>query len=107
MPTGLTRAKARGTLPSMRKVKSPFHEQEATARLDPGGRMAIPLRFLKKLRLKPGDEVRMTFDEDGLHVWSATGKLRRIQRFARTLVPEGTLVSEELIEDRKREAALE
>jgi bifunctional DNA-binding transcriptional regulator/antitoxin component of YhaV-PrlF toxin-antitoxin module len=91
----------------MRKVKSPFNEEEATARLDPGGRMAIPQKFLKKLRLKAGDEVRMTFDADGLHVWSATGKLRRIQTFARTRVPTGALVSEELIEDRKREAELE
>jgi len=107
MTTGLTRTRTRGTLPPMRKIKSPFNEQEATARLDPGGRIVIPHKFLTKLRLKPGDEVRMTFDADGLHVWSADGKWRRIQAFARTKVPAGTLVSEELIEDRKREAALE
>jgi len=107
MSTGLTRSRTRGTLPPMRKIKSPFNEQEATARLDPGGRVAIPHKFLKKLRLKPGDEVRMTFDADGLHLWSADGRWRRIQAVARMHVPEGTLVSEELIADRRREAELE
>ncbi len=107
MPTGLTRARTRGTLPPMRRIKSPFDEEEATARMDPGGRVAIPLKFRRKLRLKAGDEVRMTFDADGLHVWSSAGKLRRIQTFVRTRDPHAGLVSEELIEDRKREAELE
>jgi bifunctional DNA-binding transcriptional regulator/antitoxin component of YhaV-PrlF toxin-antitoxin module len=88
----------------MRKIKSPFDEEEATARMDPGGRVAIPLKFRKKLRLKPGDEVRMTFDKEGLHVWSSAGKMRRIHDLIRTRVPLGTLVSEELIADRRREA---
>ena len=107
MTTGLTRARTRGTLPPMRKIKSPFDEEEATARMDAGGRVAIPLKFRKKLRLKPGDEVRMTFDVDGLHVWSSSGKLRRIQTFVRARDPEAGLVSEELIADRRREAARE
>lgn len=107
MTTGLTRPRTRGTLPPMRKIKSPFDEEEATSRLDPGGRIAIPPKFRKKLRLKPGDDVRMTFDKDGLHIWSFEGKMRRIHEVARRYVPEGTLVSEELIADRRREAARE
>jgi bifunctional DNA-binding transcriptional regulator/antitoxin component of YhaV-PrlF toxin-antitoxin module len=109
MATGLTREGRRGTLPSMRriKIKSPFNEQEATTTLDSAGRLSIPLKFRRKLRIGPGDEVRMTFDEDGLHVWSSSGKLRRIQAVGRVFVPAGMLVSEELIRDRRREAARE
>ena len=104
MTTGLTRVDRRGTLPPMRKIKSPFDEVEATTKLDSAGRIAVPLKFRRKLRLKPGDEVRMTFDVDGLHVWTFEGKMRRIREVIQTRVPLGTLVSEELIADRRREA---
>ena len=87
--------------------KPPYKDKEATTRMDPGGRITIPPSFRKKLGLKPGADVTITLDDEGLHVWSFEGRMRRIREVARMYVPEGTLVSEELIEDRKREAALE
>jgi len=37
-----------------------------TARLDDRGRLVLPADFRKRLGLRPGDEVRMTVESDGV-----------------------------------------
>lgn len=112
MPSALTRSEKRGTLPPMpRKKRKPeaAKQQRAKVRMDPGGRIEIPLKFRKKLGLTPGRDVTLALDADGLHVWSLDARLRRVWEIARRHAPPpgAMLVSEELIEDRKREAANE
>lgn len=83
------------------------HVQQMKTQIGPGGRVVIPAEFRKALGLEPGSQVTLVLDDDGLHVWTQADRLRRIRALAKKHVPAGTLVSEELIEDRKREAANE
>ena len=46
-------------------------------------------------------------DEAGLHVVSREQALQRIQRDLRKYIPEGKMLSEELLEERRQEAARE
>jgi AbrB family looped-hinge helix DNA binding protein len=71
--------------------------------MDPGGRITIPPKFRKKLGLKPGKDVRLTLDADGIHVWSLAARTRHVQEIARRHVPEGVSVVDELIADRIEE----
>jgi bifunctional DNA-binding transcriptional regulator/antitoxin component of YhaV-PrlF toxin-antitoxin module len=112
MPTALTRSPRSGTLASMPRTKSkPKAPQKewAKVRMDPGGRIEIPLKFRRKLGLTPGRDVSLAFDADGLHVWSLEARTRRVREIARRHAPKPgePLVSEELIEERRREAANE
>jgi bifunctional DNA-binding transcriptional regulator/antitoxin component of YhaV-PrlF toxin-antitoxin module len=107
MTTGLTRSRTRGTLPPMPKRKPPEPEEWASVRMDPGGRIELPVKFRKKLGLKPGKAVNLTLDADGIHVWSLAARTRRVQAIARRYVPEGRSLSEELIAERIEEAKRE
>jgi len=107
MTTGLTRVDRRGTLPPMRKPKPRAKTRRVAVRLGPAGRVVIPEKFRTELGLEPGDEMLIEADDRGLRIWSPDANWRAIQAIARRHVPEGTLVSEELIADRRREAERE
>ena len=79
--------------------------KQTKTRLGPGGRVVIPAEYRNELGLETGDEVTIVLDENGLHVWTLKERLRRIRAIAARHVPAGTLVSDELLADRRREAA--
>jgi len=54
--------------------------------------------------LRPGDEVVLVLEEDGLHVLTAEQAIRRAQARVRRHVPAGRRLSDELIADRRTEA---
>jgi len=76
-------------------------------KVDSQGRVLIPAEIREKMRLEPGKQVSMYLDEDGLHLVSTHIAWQRIQRLVAKTVPEGVSLSDELIADRRAEAARE
>lgn len=72
-----------------------------------GGRVIVPSGFRKSMGLEKGDTVLMELHGDELRIRPAKSALRRIQEKVRSLVPAGHSVVDELIADRRVEAARE
>jgi AbrB family looped-hinge helix DNA binding protein len=72
-----------------------------------GGRLVIPAEYRKALGVKPGDELVLVLEENSLRVLTPREGIRRAQALVRAYVPEGVRLSDELIEERRREADLE
>lgn len=75
--------------------------------LGAGGRIVLPARFRKSLGIKPGDELVLWLDDGQIRVYSRRQARRRAQDLVSRLVPRGTSLTEELIAERRREAARE
>jgi hypothetical protein len=71
------------------------------------GRLLIPADMRAAMLLDSGGRVTVSVEDGVLKVISPLSAIRRLQKKARTLVAPGTLVSDELIADRRREAASE
>jgi AbrB family looped-hinge helix DNA binding protein len=81
--------------------------QTTRARLASGGRIVIPVEYRKALGLHEGDIVTMQLEDGEIRLYSFEEGLRRAQALVRELVPEGVSLVDELIAERRREAALE
>jgi AbrB family looped-hinge helix DNA binding protein len=79
-------------------------ELEAKVQVGEKGRIVIPAEIRDAMRIEPGDAVLLRFKDDELRISTRQARIRRAQERARRYVPPGTLVSEELIAER-REAA--
>jgi len=77
----------------------------ATTRLGTGGRLVIPSRLRHAVGLAPGDEVVIVLDDQGLRLLTVEQAVARAQAMGGRYVPPGTLLSQELIDDRRSEAA--
>ncbi|MGH2355402.1 MAG: AbrB/MazE/SpoVT family DNA-binding domain-containing protein [Chloroflexota bacterium] len=72
-----------------------------------GGRIVIPAEYRKAMGIEPGDPVTIYLDEDGLRVLTTEQAVRRAQQIVRRYVPEGVSLVDELIAERRAEAARE
>ncbi len=72
-----------------------------------GGKLVIPATFRREMGIAPGDTVIVELDEGELRVRSLPLAIRRVQERMRELNPDGRLLSDELIADRRAEAARE
>ena len=72
-----------------------------------GGRIVIPAEFRKALGLKAGDVVMLGLADDELRLVSLRDAIRRTQEMVRRSNPEGRSLVDELIAERRREAARE
>jgi len=70
-----------------------------------GGRLVIPAVYRKALGLKPGDEVLLTLEDGEIRVVSTRQAVARAQALVRKYVPKDRSLSEELIRERREEAA--
>ncbi len=70
-----------------------------------GGRLVIPSAYRKALGLKPGDEVLLSLEDGEIRVISTRRAVARAQSLVRRYIPKGSKLSEELIKDRREEAA--
>ncbi len=70
-----------------------------------GGRLVIPAAYRKALGLKPGDEVLLTLEDGEIRVVSTRQAIARAQTLVRRYIPKGRSLSEELIKERREEAA--
>ena len=67
----------------------------------------IPAEYRKALGIKPDDELVLVLEENSLRVLTPREGIRRAQSLIRAYVPEGVRLSDELIEERRRESDLE
>jgi AbrB family looped-hinge helix DNA binding protein len=77
------------------------------AKVDSQGRVLIPAAIRDAMKMKPGGHVAMYLDEDGLHLVTRHIASERLRREIATHVPEGVSLADELIADRRAEAARE
>ena len=79
----------------------------AHTKITENGRVLIPAEFRKALGLAPGDDVVLSLESDEIHIYSVSRAIRRAQEIVRKYVPEGRMLSEELIAERRAEPARE
>jgi hypothetical protein len=75
------------------------------AKLVSGGRLQLPSDIRKELGLSDGDQVVMRVIDGELHIRPRRDVLKRIQAMLRPYAPTDGLLSDELIADRRAEAA--
>lgn len=85
-----------------------LHNHTPTYKLEVGsdGSVTLPPEVLQRLGTRPGGVIIADLGEDTFTMISAMSAVRRIQTHFTTLPPhpDGKLMSDELIEDRRREA---
>lgn len=72
-----------------------------------GGKLVIPAAFRREMGISPGDTVIVELDQGELRVRSLSAAIRRVQARMRELNPDGRSLADELIADRRAEAARE
>jgi len=70
-----------------------------------GGRLIVPAAMRREMGLEKGDAVVMELHGDELRVRPARSALKRLRESLRGTVAEGVSVVDELIAERRREAA--
>lgn len=76
-------------------------------KLAEGDSLVIPARFRQELGLEVGDSVLLEIADGELHVRSRHVAIINAQKLMRQLVPEGVSLTDELIADRRADAARE
>ena len=76
-------------------------------KLGKGGRVVIPAEYRKRLGIEPGDEIIVTFKDGEIKITTVREAVRRAQAIVRRFVPEGRMLSDELIRERREEAGRE
>ena len=77
------------------------------AKITEGGRLIVPAELRRRLGLHPGSTVILDVSDEELRVRSLNRAVERAQTIVRNFVPEGVSLSEELIRERREEAARE
>ena len=78
-----------------------------TVHLGDRGRLVLPSKVRKQLRLKTGEKLVLTVDDDGaMHLSSRRQRLDRIQGMFANIAP-GRSLADELIRERREEARRE
>jgi AbrB family looped-hinge helix DNA binding protein len=78
-----------------------------SVRVEKSGRVLLPAALRKKLNLVEGSELLFQVDDAGVRIETRAQALVRVQELFRKYIPEGRLLSEELIKDRRAEARRE
>lgn len=81
--------------------------EREVAKLGEGGRMVIPARFRKALGVNTGDDLIVVLEEEELRIFTRRQAIKRAQGILRRYIPQGRILSEELIRERRAEAARE
>ena len=77
------------------------------AKLNREGRMIVPAECRAQAGLLPGQEVLLKVTPDGILLYTHDQAARRLQNWCAANVPPGVSLAEELIADRRAEAAKE
>jgi bifunctional DNA-binding transcriptional regulator/antitoxin component of YhaV-PrlF toxin-antitoxin module len=77
------------------------------AKLNVEGRLSIPAPCRKQLGITPGQEVLLQITELGLLVYTQDFAVKRLQDWVTAHVPPGVSLVDELIAERRAEAAKE
>jgi AbrB family looped-hinge helix DNA binding protein len=80
---------------------------QAKTKLSPNGRIVIPAALREALGIQPGESLVMDVEDGVLRIESYRARIHRIQKEFAHLAPSGRYASDELIAERRQEAALE
>ncbi|MBX3550159.1 MAG: AbrB/MazE/SpoVT family DNA-binding domain-containing protein [Xanthobacteraceae bacterium] len=80
---------------------------QSKVRLGPDGRVVIPAAFREALGIGEGDTLFARVENGEINLLTPSGVMRRVNAMAREFVPEGVSLADELIAERRREAAEE
>ena len=97
-------------MPTPRKKSAPFNPKARMTtriRLGDGGRIVIPAVHRRALGVEPGDRMTISFVDGGLRITTQEQALAWLQEEVRRHGRPGVSLSDELIADRRREAARE
>ena len=72
-----------------------------------GGRVVVPAKYRKALDLKPGDDVILVLEDGEVRITTLPRVIQRAQEIVRRYIPEGRSLVDELIRERRDEAARE
>lgn len=72
-----------------------------------GGRIVIPADMRRRLGIEVGEDVNLALDGESVRILTRKESIRMAQELVRTFVPKGVSLVDELIADRRREAANE
>ena len=75
--------------------------------VETGGRIAVPASFLEALGVSEGDAVVLALEKDELRLYGQDAAVRQAQRLVAQYVPVDVSLADELIAERRREAARE
>ena len=75
------------------------------AKIGPGGRLVIPAAQRRELGLEVGDQVVIRVEDQELRISSLSHRIERVQALVRRHNRMGEMLSENLIRDRRTEAA--
>jgi AbrB family looped-hinge helix DNA binding protein len=79
--------------------------EEVRTRLNENGRLVIPASIRKALNLQPEAEVVLLVENGELRITTPQKRAERARQLFKKYVGEGVRLSEELIADRRKEAA--
>ena len=75
--------------------------------LDSSGRIVLPREVRELMHVSPGDDVQLVEQDGALRLETPEQALREAQDYFTSLVPPGVSVVDELVEERRAEAARE
>jgi AbrB family looped-hinge helix DNA binding protein len=81
--------------------------ESRSSKITEGGKLIIPASFRREMGIQTGDTVVMEMVDGELRVRSRDAAIAEIQNLVRGLVPEDIGLADELIADRRAEAAKE
>jgi AbrB family looped-hinge helix DNA binding protein len=76
-------------------------------RVDSAGRVLIPAGSRQRLGIGQGDEVVVEVDDRGIRITTAAQALKEVQEYFATIKTPGVSLVDELIRERREEAARE
>ena len=82
-------------------------ERVFRSKLDSSGRIVLPREVRERMSLKAGDGVLLIDDDTGLRLETPEQSLREAQTYFSKLVEPGVSVVDELLRERREEAARE
>ncbi len=83
------------------------HVNRARAKVAEGGRIVIPAEFRKELGVQVGDEVMVRLEDGEVRISTIRQAIRRTQEEVRRWFPDDRSLADELIAERRAEAARE
>ncbi len=84
-----------------------LEELTVRTKITEGGRIIIPAKLRQVLGIEIGENVTLSVKDNSLQITTQKEALRRIQALVRKHVPEGVSLVDELIRERREEAANE
>ncbi len=76
-------------------------------KVDAAGRIIVPAEARSLLGIRPGDTLIVSYQADGLQVKTREQITRETQDYFCSLAPADRILSDELIQERRREAEAE